>query len=140
MSLERLGRQVARLPAAHGGEESGEVGQFQRLGAVALPEVLGLLPLTIEDRSAGAVAGEVAPFAVDHDAPVLAPELPHRGRTLAGAHVADLADERGRLEIEQRDVGVGVLATQSWKAGSGRRCSWRAGVSGPVPRPNGRCR
>ena len=41
MSLERLGRQVTRLPAAHGGEEGGE-GLFRCL--VALPEVLGLLP------------------------------------------------------------------------------------------------
>src|SRR5438309_1197303 len=125
MSLERLGRQVTGLPTAGTGEEGGEVGQLQRLRAVALPEILDLLPLTIEDRPAGAVAREVAPFAVDHDALVLAPELTHRGRALAGAHVADLAYERGRLEIQQRDVGVGRLAavaeTQSAAGAHGPR-------------------
>src|SRR5712671_1451796 len=93
MSLERLGRQVTGLPTADTGEEGGEVGQFQRLRAVTLPEVRELLPLTIEARPAGGIAREVAPFAVDHDALVLTPVLPHRGRTLAGAHVADLANE-----------------------------------------------
>src|SRR5580693_5382982 len=110
MSLERLGRQVTGLPTADTGEEGGEVGQFQRLGTVAFPEVLDLLPLTIVDRPAGGVAREVAPLAVDHDALVLTPELSHRARALAGAHVADLANERGRLEIQQRDVSVGRLA------------------------------
>src|SRR5947209_9415431 len=102
MSLERLGRQVTGLPTADTGEEGGEVGQLQRLGAVALPEVPDLLPLTVEVRPAGGVAREVAPLAVDHDAPGPAPVLPHRGRALAGAHVAHLADERGRLEVQQR--------------------------------------
>src|SRR4051812_5989597 len=109
MSLERLGRQVTGLPAADSREEGGEVGQFQRLGAVAFPEVLDLLPLTIEDRPAGGVAREVAPFAVDHDSLVLTSELPHRARALACAHVTDLANERGWLEIQQCDVGVGRL-------------------------------
>src|SRR5271163_1930701 len=101
MSLERLGRQVTGLPTADTGEEGGEVGQFQSLGAVALPEVLDLLPLSIEDRAAGGVAREVAPFAVDHDALVLTPKLPDRRRALVGAHVADLANERRRLVIEK---------------------------------------
>src|SRR5215470_41944 len=89
MSLERLGRQVTGLPTADTGEEGTEVGQFQRLGAVALPKVPDLLPLSIEERPAGGIAREVAPLAVHHDALVPTPELPHRGRTLAGAHVAD---------------------------------------------------
>src|SRR5580658_5701106 len=109
MSLERLGRQVTGLPTADTGEEGGEVRQFQRLGAVTLPEVLDLLPLTIEDRPARGVAREVARLAVDHDALVLPPKLPHRGHALAGAHVADLANERRRLEIQKCDVGVGRL-------------------------------
>src|SRR3954451_9974496 len=87
MSLERLGRQVTGLPTADSGEEGGEVGQFQRLRAVALAEILDLLPLSIEDRAAGGVAREVASFAVDHDSLVPTPEIPHRGRALAGAHV-----------------------------------------------------
>src|SRR5271170_7816388 len=99
MSLERLGRQVTGLPTADTSEEGREVGPFQRLGAVSLPEVLDLLPLPIEDRPAGGVAREVAPFAVDQDALVLTPKLPHRGRALAGSHVADLANERGGLKI-----------------------------------------
>src|SRR5262249_40023047 len=110
MALDGLGRQVAGLPAAHGRDEGGEVGPLQRGRAVALPEVLGFLPLAIEERPAAAVPREVTPFAVDHNAAAAPPELPHRGRALAGAHVADLADERGGPEIQQRDVGVGRLA------------------------------
>src|SRR4029077_12241399 len=113
----------------------GEVGQLQRLGAVALPEVLNLLPLTVEDRPAGAVASEVAPFAVDHDALVLTPEIPHRSRALAGAHVADLANERGRLEIQERDVGVGRLAAvvKAESAADAHGTRWRPVLSqGPA--------
>src|SRR5580693_5773190 len=109
MSLDCLGRQVTGLATADTGEEGGEVGQFQRLRAVTLPEILDLLPLTIEERPTRGVTCEVAPLAVDHDTLVLPPKLPHRGRALASAHVAYLANERGRLEIEKRDVGVGGL-------------------------------
>src|SRR5262245_3287788 len=110
MSLERLRRQVAGVPAAYGGGEAGEMGPFQRPGAVAIREVLDLLPLAVEERPAVGVAREVAPLAVDQDALALPPELPDLARALAGGHVADLADERGRPVIEERDVGVGRLA------------------------------
>src|SRR5690606_20391721 len=108
--LERLGRQVAGRPAADRGEEAGEVGLLQRPGAVALAEILDRLPLTIEERPAGGVAREGAPLAVDHDAAGPAPEVADRGPAAAGTQVADLADQRGRLEVEERDVGVGRLA------------------------------
>ena len=85
MPLDRLRRQVAGLPAADGGEEGGEVGDLQRLGAVARAEFLDLLSLAIEERPAGGVAREIAALAVDEDALVLAPELPDRGRALGGA-------------------------------------------------------
>ena len=75
MSIDRLGRQVTGLPAPHGGEEGGKVGQLRRPGAVPLCRVLDLLPLTIEERPAGAIAGEVAAFAVDEDALVLISEF-----------------------------------------------------------------
>src|SRR5206468_1987642 len=56
------------------------------------------------------VAGEVTPFAVNHQATVLVSELADRVRALGSAHVADLTDKRGWLIIEQRDVRVGGLA------------------------------
>src|SRR5262245_10814350 len=110
MPLDRLGREVIGLPAAHTGEEGGEVGQLQRLGAVALPELLDFLPRAVVERAAGGVAREVARLAVDHDAAVPAAELAHRGRALTGADVADLAEDRGRPVVQERDVGVGRLA------------------------------
>src|SRR5262249_42013228 len=82
----------------------------QCLRAVTFAKILDLLPLPIKDRAARPVAREVAPLAVDQDPLVLSAKLSHRRRALVGAHVADLADERSRQVIKERDAGVCRLA------------------------------
>ena len=59
------------------------MGAFQRIGAVALAEILDLLPLSIEERPAGGIPREVAPFAVDHEATLPAVERPDRAGAFA---------------------------------------------------------
>src|SRR5256885_4503320 len=83
---------------------------FQSLRTAVVRKVFDLLALLIEECAAAGIAGEVAAFAVNHQAVVLVSELAHRVRAFGDTHVAHLADERGWLVIEQRDVRVGCLA------------------------------
>src|SRR5258707_4968784 len=86
------------------------MGRSQLLGPAVIRDVLDLLALIIKARSCGSVARKVAPFAVYHHAADLVPELAYGVRAFGNPHVADLADERGGLVIQEGNVGVGRLA------------------------------
>ncbi len=78
----RLGRQITRLPNANGGDEVGQMGGFQRPGATVVRDLLERLSLFVKDRSAGRIAREVTPFAVNDNTAVPVFEPPQRGSTL----------------------------------------------------------
>ena len=80
--FQRLGRQITGFPTPNRGHEVGQMSGFQRLRTTVVREVLDLVSRLVKYRSAGGIACEVTPFAIDDDPAVPAPELPQRGTTL----------------------------------------------------------
>jgi len=138
VSLQGLSRQITGLTTANGRHEVGQMGGFQSLGANAVRDVLDLLSFIVKDRPAGGIAREVTPFAGNDHTVVLVAEPPHRGNALGDAHVADFANERGGLVIQERDLRVGRLAavieTKPAADADGARRRWFC------PRPSGKRR